>query len=144
MPIAVGGTNITDIRIGSTAINSVYVGSQLVWSRMSLSRSAASGTLSGNEVVYLNDLNTSPFAPAVASVSITTNPQTSVTWSFQKNSGTTATTGTTSGHTTAVTLIRNANQGAGTSTASYSVFAYIGGSQVASITVSLRAIQDYI
>ncbi len=144
MPIAVGGTNITDIRIGSTAINSVYVGSQLVWSRMSLSRSASSGTLSGNEVVALNDLNTSPFTPAVAGVLITTNPQTSVTWSFQKNSGTTANTGSTSGHTTAVTLIRNANQGAGTSTASYTVYASIGGSQVASITVSLRAIQDYI
>ena len=138
MPIAVGGTNITDIRIGSTAINSVYVGSQLAWSRLSLSASP------GISVTALNDLNTSPFTPAVANVLITTTPTTSVTWTFQKISGTTAATGSTSGDTTAVTLIRNANEGSGFTSAQYRVFAYIGGSQVASITVNLEAIQEYL
>lgn len=33
MTILVGSTNITDIQIGSTAINSVYVGANKVWDR---------------------------------------------------------------------------------------------------------------
>lgn len=34
MSIFIGGTEITDIQIGSTAINSVYVGANKVWDRI--------------------------------------------------------------------------------------------------------------
>ena len=33
MPIRIGGSNITDIKVGSTAINEVYKGSSRVWHR---------------------------------------------------------------------------------------------------------------
>lgn len=136
MPIAIGGNNITDIKVGSTAINSVHVGSQLVWARVTLSVSPSTN------VTALNDLNTSPFATAIASATISTSS--SVTWQFTQVSGATANTGSTSGTSTIVSLGRAAASGAGTTTSVVRVSAYVGGSFVSSSTITLNAIQDHI
>jgi|TARA_B100001094_G_scaffold318911_1_gene363042 hypothetical protein len=144
MPIAVGGTNITDIRIGSTVINSVYVGSQLVWSRMSLTVSALIGNLNGtNQVIMLNALNYNPSGTATAKARIRTNPTSSVTWTFSQDSGATATTQA-FGTFCDVSVSRLASAGVGTTTSVVTARAFINGSQVAAKQVTLKAQQDYI
>jgi len=144
MPIAVGGTNITDIRIGSTLINSVYVGSQLVWSRMSLIVSALIGNLiSSNTVLMLNALNYNPSGTATAKARIRTDPTTNVTWTFTQVSGATATTQS-FGTFCDVSVSRLASAGTGTTTSVVRATAYVNGSQVAWEEVTLQAQQDYI
>ena len=133
MPIAVGGNNITDIRIGSTLINSVYVGAQLVWSRLSLSTSPANGS----STAYATNANAS------AQVNVLTNPSTSVSWTFTVNSQTgsgTLSYGASSGTSTFVRLFQTytAPQSQ-TSTASVTVNAVVGGTIVASKVCSLSA-----
>lgn len=133
MPIAVGGNNITDIRIGSTLINSVYVGAQLVWSRLSLSTSPANGS----STAYSSNGNAS------AQVNVSTNPSTSVSWTFTVNSQSgsgTLSYGATSGTSTFVRLFQtyNAPQSQ-TSLANVTVNAVVGGTVVASKVCSLSA-----
>jgi len=133
MPIAVGGTNITDIRIGSTLINRVYVGAQLVWSRLSLSTSPANGS----------DTEHTPNTNSTAQVTVFTNPSTSVSWTFTVNSQSgngTLSYGASNGTSTFVRLVQtyNAPQEQ-SSAASVTVNAVVGGTVVASTVCSLSA-----
>lgn len=133
MPIAVGGTNITDIRIGSTVINSVWVGGTQVWTRLSLSTSPANGS----STAYSSNGNAS------AQVNVLTSPSTNVSWTFTVNSQSgsgTLSYGASSGTSTFVRLFQtyNAPQSQ-TSTASVTVNAVVGGTIVASKVCSLSA-----
>ena len=133
MPIAVGGTNITDIRIGSTVINSVWVGGTQVWSRLSLSTSPANGS----------DTEYTPNTNSTAQVTVFTNPSTNVSWTFSVNSQSgngTLSYGSSSGTSTFVRLVQtyNAPQEQ-SSAASVTVNAVVGGTVVASTVCSLSA-----
>lgn len=133
MPIAVGGTNITDIRIGSTVINSVWVGGTQVWSRLSLSTSPANGS----------DTEYTPNTNSTAQVTVFTNPSTNVSWTFSVNSQSgngTLSYGASSGTSTFVRLVQtyNAPQEQ-SSAASVTVNAVVGGTVVASTVCSLSA-----
>jgi len=133
MPIAVGGNNITDIRIGSTLINSVYVGAQLVWSRLSLSTSPANGS----------DTEYTPNTNSTAQVTVSTNPSTNVSWTFSVNSQSgngTLSYGSSSGTSTFVRLVQTyTNAQEHSSAASVTVNAVVGGTVVASTVCSLSA-----
>lgn len=133
MPIAVGGTNITDIKIGSTVINSVWVGGTQVWSRLSLSTSPANGS----STAYSSNGNAS------AQVNVLTNPSTNVSWTFTVNSQSgngTLSYGSSSGTSTFVRLFQtyNAPQEQ-SSNANVTVNAVVGGTVVASTVCSLSA-----
>ncbi len=133
MPIAVGGTNITDIRVGSTVINSVWVGGTQVWSRLSLSTSPANGS----STAYSSNGNAS------AQVNVLTSPSTSVSWTFTVNSQSgsgTLSYGASSGTSTFVRLFQTYNPPQSQSSlANVTVNAVVGGTVVASTVCSLSA-----
>lgn len=133
MPVAVGGTNITDIRVGSTLINYVYVGSQLVWSRLSLSTSPTSG----------HDVEFTPNSNSTAQVTVFTNPSTNVAWTFTVNSQSgngTLSYGASTGTSTFVRLVQTFNSPQEeSSAANVTVNAVIGGTVVASSVCQLSA-----
>ena len=138
MSLYVGSNAVSDVRVGSTPVQFVYAGNQLVWARVSILTSPSPS------VTGLNDLNTSPNTTASATVTLTTSPATSVSWSITVQSGSTPTLGATSGTGTTVRIERPASEGAGTTTSTVAVFASIGGAQVASRTVTVTAIQDFL
>jgi hypothetical protein len=133
MPIAVGGTNITDIKIGSTVINSVWVGGTQVWSRLSLSTSPANGS----STAYSSNGNAS------AQVNVLTSPSTNVSWTFTVNSQSgsgTLSYGASSGTSTFVRLFQTYNAPQSQSSlANVTVNAVVGGTVVASTVCSLSA-----
>jgi hypothetical protein len=131
MPIAVGGTNINDIRIGSTVINSVWVNGSQVWSRLSLSTNPASGS----------NTNTA-FNNATAFATVTVSANVSATWSFSRVNGSTAfTTGGSSGTSTFVRL-SNSNQPTSYLFSTVDVTATVGGSSVTTRVV-VRAYKEW-
>ena len=136
MAIFVGGTNITDIKIGSTTINSVWVGANQVWSRapaLSLTASPASG----NAIAYGTNFS------AGAQVNISTTPSTSVSFTFTVNSTTgngSLFYGSSTGTSTHVRLVQIYSAGQSeVSTANVTVSASVGGSVIATKVCTLRA-----
>ncbi|AZS11783.1 hypothetical protein PBI_NINA_29 [Gordonia phage Nina] len=53
MPIAVGGTSISDVRLGTTPVNKVYLGTTLVWQRTTPYRMTKTNTQNGTGTGYL-------------------------------------------------------------------------------------------
>lgn len=52
MPIAVGGTSISDVRLGTTAVDKVYLGSTLVWQRVPPYQMTKTNTQNGQGTGY--------------------------------------------------------------------------------------------
>jgi len=99
LTIQVGGTNITDIKIGSTAINSVWVGGANVWNRLAVTASPSNAYM---QTIVMGT------GTATATVSLSTNV--AATFSFSRVSGETSfTTGSTSGTSTFVRITNSLN-----------------------------------
>lgn len=128
MGIYIGGNEIDDIKIGSTDINEVYIGSNLVWQRLNVTANPPSG----QHIAFSFD------SDAQAQVDLTANR--SVSWSFSLVSGTSTglSYGASSGTGTYVRMFRDySSQGVGESQALVDVTATVGGSSVTTrVTVS--------
>lgn len=131
MGIYIGGNEIDDIKIGSTDINEVYIGANLVWQRLNVTTNPASGT----DFVFTFDND------GTAQVNLTANR--SVSWSFSLASGTSTglSYGASSGTSTYVRMFRDwSSQGIGNSSAEVNVTATVGGSSVTTtVNVTVEA-----
>lgn len=129
MPIFIGGTEIKDIKIGSTVINTVWIGATKVWERLSVTMTPSTGNDSALAIEPQN---------AVAQVDLTAT--TSVTWTFSLvssnvNFGGTLSYGATSGTSTYVRMVQSQ---IGYSTAVVEVTATLGATSVTK-TVTVEA-----
>ena len=134
MPISVGGSEITDIQIGSTAINSVWIGATQVWSRAPAYSLVVTGTGFDLKIDPANAL-------AFRYFSVSPDPApTGIVWSYVINAGP-----TNGGVVGAIVSSANSYQvylqqnNIDTSTATITTTATIGGTVVISETRTYTA-----
>ena len=131
MSIYIGWTEITDIKIGSTAINSVWIGGTQIWGRLSVTTNP-----SNRQSIVITNLQT-----ATAQVNLTADS--SVSWSFSVVSSDISTYGTLSygASSGTSTFVRITQTQVGASDATVDVTATLGSATVTT-RVYLLASQD--